>query len=227
MKIVIGHLYYDLMNLYGENGNIKVLEYQLKHQKVDVDIKKLSIDDEINFDELDLIYIGSGTENNKNIVLKDLLKYKEQIKEYYKKNKFLFITGNAIELFGQYIIDKDKNVCEGLNLFSYYAKENEKRNVKEVVAKACFLTDKVIGFINNQSDIYDKKNNKLDGYGIYKKHFYGTYILGPILARNPEFLEYILRRIIKNKKPKFKFKPINTLLDEEAYLDYIAFKNNI
>ncbi len=227
MKVIIGHLYYDLMNLYGENGNIKVLEYQLKNQKVDVEIRKLSIDDEINFNELDLIYIGSGTENNKSIVLNDLLKYKEQIKDYYQKNKFFLITGNAIELFGKYFIDKQKNTYDCLSLFSYYAKECEKRNVKEVVANASFLTDKIIGFMNNQGDIYDKKNNKLDGYGIYKKHFYGTYILGPILARNPEFLEYILRRIIKSKKPKFKFKPLNTSLDEEAYLDYITFKNNI
>ena len=44
MKLVIGHLYYDLMNLYGENGNIKVLEYQLKKQGIDIDKKKVLID---------------------------------------------------------------------------------------------------------------------------------------------------------------------------------------
>ena len=58
MKLVIGHLYYDLMNLYGENGNIKVLEYQLKNQGINVEVKKLSLDDKIDFDKLDLIYIG-------------------------------------------------------------------------------------------------------------------------------------------------------------------------
>lgn len=64
MEITIGHLYYDLMNLYGEIGNIKVLTYHLKNQGIKVNIKNLSIDDDINFDELDLIYIGSGTNNN-------------------------------------------------------------------------------------------------------------------------------------------------------------------
>ena len=76
MEITIGHLYYDLMNLYGEIGNIKVLTYHLKNQGIKVNIKNLSIDDNINFDELDLIYIGSGTNNNQLLVLNDILKYK-------------------------------------------------------------------------------------------------------------------------------------------------------
>lgn len=70
MEITIGHLYYDLMNLYGEIGNIKVLTYHLKNQGIKVNIKNLSIDDDINFDELDLIYIGSGTNNNSIISFK-------------------------------------------------------------------------------------------------------------------------------------------------------------
>ena len=96
MKLVIGHLYYDLMNLYGENGNIKVLEYHLKNQGIKVEVKKLSLDDKIDFENLDLIYIGCGTEKNRNIVLKDLLKYKKEIKEYFKENKFFLVTGNAL-----------------------------------------------------------------------------------------------------------------------------------
>ena len=49
MKITILHLYYDLMNLYGESGNVKALKKQLEDQGVDVSIKFLTIDDELNF----------------------------------------------------------------------------------------------------------------------------------------------------------------------------------
>ena len=96
MEITIGHLYYDLMNLYGESGNIKVLTYQLEKQNIKVNVKKLSIKDEINFDELDLIYIGSGTLNNQKLVLNDILKYKNDIYKYYNNNKFFLITGKSI-----------------------------------------------------------------------------------------------------------------------------------
>ena len=226
MKLIIGHLYYDLMNLYGDSGNIKVLEYHLKEQKIDYEVKKLSIDDKISFKDLDLIYIGSGTENNRNIVLKDLLKYEEDIKKYYQNNKFFLITGNAIQLFGTYILDNKKIVHKGLNLFSYYTKE-EKRIVKEVSTNAKFFNDKILGFVNYQGNLYNKNNKIIDNYGIYKKNFYGTILLGPVLARNPEFLNYFLTNLIQSKNKRFKVKKINTVFDEEAYLDYIAFKNNI
>lgn len=226
MKLIIGHLYYDLMNLYGENGNIKVLEYHLKNQKVDYEIKKLSINNKINFDELDLIYIGSGTEKNRNLVMKDLTKYKDEIRKAYKDNKFFLITGNAIEMFGKYLIDKNQNIHEGANLFNYFVKD-EKRTVGEVFTKAHFLKDNVLGFLNHQGKIYINDKKKLDGYGIYKKNFYGTYILGPILARNPEFLEYFLKKLLKSKNKNFRLKGINRELDDEAYLDYVIFKKNI
>ena len=61
MEIKIAHLYYDLMNLYGENGNIKALKKQLEHQGISTKILFLTIDDTLNFDEYDVVYIGAGT----------------------------------------------------------------------------------------------------------------------------------------------------------------------
>ena len=225
MKLVIGHLYYDLMNLYGENGNIKVLEYHLKNQGINVEVKKLSLDDKIDFSGIDLIYIGCGTERNRDIVLKDLLKYKKEIKNCFNENKFFLITGNALSLFGKYIEDLDNNKTKTLNIFDLHTKCEQTRTVKEVNTNCTFLKDNLLGFINTSDNIYDK-NNKLIEYGIYKNNFYGTYLLGPILARNPEFMEYFITNLVLFKDNKFKLKPFNKELDEEAYLDYIAFKNS-
>lgn len=224
MNIVVGHLYYDLMNLYGDNGNIKVLKYNLEKQGINVTIKKLSLDDKIEFNKLDMIYMGSGTEENRKIVLNDILKYKNNINKFYKDNKFLLVTGNSLSLFGNYIIDKDGNKKDALKLFNFYTKEEEERDVKEVNVPCTFLKDNLLGFINKQDNMY--KNDKILEYGIYKNNFYGTYILGPILARNPEITEYFIKNLIKAKDKDFIFKDFNTSLDEEAYLDYIAFKNS-
>ena len=225
MEITIGHLYYDLMNLYGEIGNIKVLTYHLKNQGIKVNIKNLSIDDNINFDELDLIYIGSGTNNNQLLVLNDILKYKEDINKYYNNNKFFLITGNAIELFGEQIIDIDNNVHEGLKLFDYYTKENKKRIVNEVYIPSLFTKDNILGFNNHFGSIY-KDNIKLDNKFIFNNNFYGTYTLG-LLPRNPSFTKYFIKQLIINKNKKFKIKDFNFKLDKKAYTDFIAFKSNI
>lgn len=225
MEITIGHLYYDLMNLYGEIGNIKVLTYHLKNQGIKVNIKNLSIDDDINFDELDLIYIGSGTNNNQLLVLNDILKYKEDIHKYYNDNKFFLITGNAIELFGEQIIDIDNNVHEGLKLFDYYTKENKKRIVNEVYIPSLFTKDNILGFNNHFGSIYND-NIKLDNKFIFNNNFYGTYTLG-LLPRNPSFTKYFIKQLIINKNKKFKIKDFNFKLDKKAYTDFIAFKSNI
>ena len=225
MEITIGHLYYDLMNLYGEIGNIKVLTYHLKNQGIKVNIKNLSIDDNINFDELDLIYIGSGTNNNQLLVLNDILKYKEDIHKYYNDNKFFLITGNAIELFGEQIIDIDNNVHEGLKLFDYYKKENKKRIVNEVYIPSLFTKENILGFNNHFGSIY-KDNIKLDNKFIFNNNFYGTYTLG-LLPRNPSFTKYFIKQLIINKNKKFKIKDFNFKLDKKAYTDFITFKSNI
>ena len=108
MKITIGYLYYDLLNLYGDSGNIKALKYHLEEQGVKVDIKNISLNDEKKFDDLDLIYIGSGTNDNLMVALEDLKKDKKNLEKYIKDNKIIIATGNSVELFGNYIVTKEK-----------------------------------------------------------------------------------------------------------------------
>jgi len=48
-KIRIAHLYYDLMNLYGESGNIMALVKGFDNQDMDTEVIKLSINDRIDF----------------------------------------------------------------------------------------------------------------------------------------------------------------------------------
>ena len=76
MSITIAHLYYDLLNLYGENGNVKIIKQQLEDQGIKVTVKFLTIDDELKFNDYDIVYIGMGTEENQLTCLKHLRKYK-------------------------------------------------------------------------------------------------------------------------------------------------------
>ena len=87
MKITIGYLYYDLLNLYGDSGNIKTLLYHLKEQDIDVNVKYMTIGDEKDLSDVDMLYVGSGTENNILLALEDLKKDEKKLKEYIKNNK--------------------------------------------------------------------------------------------------------------------------------------------
>ncbi|MDD4643499.1 MAG: glutamine amidotransferase, partial [Bacilli bacterium] len=92
MKLTIAHLYYDLLNLYGENGNVKVLKKQLENQGINVTVKFVTVDDDLEFDKYDLVYIGAGTEQNQKIALNHLLKYKDNIKDMIENNKVFLVT---------------------------------------------------------------------------------------------------------------------------------------
>ena len=92
------HLYPELMNLYGEYGNVLVLKKHLEDQGLEVTIDRKDVEESIDFDRYDMIYMGSGTEKNQLIALKDLLKYKYYFKKAVDDGKVILFTGNAMDL---------------------------------------------------------------------------------------------------------------------------------
>ncbi len=231
--IRIAHLYYDLMNLYGDNGNIKAIKYQLENQGIKTIVDFLTIGDNIDFDKYDLIYLGPGTYDNQKIVLKDLTKYQKNIKRFIDDDKFVIATGNALELFGKSIKPLNGKKIKTLNIFEFESEETDLRLVGETVATCNSLKKEIIGFQNQNSIITKLKNpwfelSKGIGSninsnieGINYKNFYGTYMIGPILVRNSELLELICKKLVLQKNKTFKFKNFNTTLENKAYNEYI------
>lgn len=229
--IKIAHLYYDLMNLYGESGNILALTTALKRQGVKYTVTEVTKKDKIEFSKYDIFYMGMGTEKNQNIVLNDILKYKKEIQKVIKKKVFI-MTGNSYELFGLKINDTD-----ALGIFDFESKKEEKRIVKEQVYKTSFLNSPVIGFqnrgsINNNEEnhlfeiIDGNGNNNISTYeGIHINNFYGTYTVGPLLVRNPHLLDKILKDYLESCK--YTYKEIKDTPEYKAYDKYLEnFKIN-
>ena len=102
-KIKIAHLYYDLMNLYGESGNIMALVNGFEAQNMYTEVVNLTVGDKIDFNKYDIYYMGCGSENNQEKVIKDIIKYKEKIKNAISDGKHFIFTGNSYELLGKYI----------------------------------------------------------------------------------------------------------------------------
>ena len=212
----IAYLYYDFLNLYGESGNIKIISNILKYNKIKHEILYLSLDDELEFDKYDLVYIGSGTEDNLLIALKHLSKYKNDIKKYIDDNKFMLVTGNSVDMFGKKIDDN-----KALNIFEYEVTKG-KRKMEEVYINGNIIKNKILGFINNNSYVDKLEYPLFENEGIKYKNFYGTYILGPILVRNPMFVKYFLDNLT-NKKLKYDLK-----LETKAYKEFVKnFKEEV
>lgn len=223
--IKIVHLYYDLMNLYGEQGNILALTTAFKRQGVKTKVDLLTKDDKMDLSKYDIIYMGCGNEASQEIVRKDILKHKKAL-EKALKSATVIATGNAWELFGKNIEEK-----EALGIFDYSSTLVSTRIINEQINKVYFLDKPIIGFqnrgsINNntENDLFEVINGcgnteSVKVEGIRVNDFYGTYMIGPLLIRNPHLTDYIVKKILdKNNIP---YKEILDTTDYDAYNEFI------
>ena len=212
-SIKILHLYYDLMNLTGDNGNIVAIEDYLINEGCKYEIDRLSITDKIDFGKYNLIYIGNGSRESQELARQDILKYKYQLKKVFKE-KLIIATGNAMELFGSTIDNK-----ECLNLLPFKTMYLKDYIVEEKIVDTEFINKPVISFINRNSEAKIKSHYFLNQDGIHVDNFYGTYTLGPLLIRNPYLLNKFMEILFKMNDMKITsdYKNVDIL----AYNEYI------
>jgi len=212
MNIRILHLYSDFMNLYGEYGNVRLLTKALADKGYDVSLEKKTVTDtDINFESYDFIYCGAGTESKRTFALNHLKNFKDSLKSAFESNKVMLFTGNAWEMLGKSVETADGKTLEGIGLFDFTVKEqNTRRLTGDIKAKADFLENELIGFINKCSAVsgvssplftltMKPESFAFETEGIKEKNFFGTQIVGPVLVKNPDLCEYIAELIIKNK----------------------------
>lgn len=207
MKIL--HLYHDIMNLYGDYANITAVKKLMEHNQVEVTVDRLTIGDEVCFADYDFIYIGSGTEKNMKVVLGDLRRYEDDLIACIGSGKVMLMTGNAFEMLGSTITDCDGKEYEGVGIFDFTVKEqNRTRLVGDAVFDCPFLDSPAVGFINKCSEIVGIAEpmftvrmglgNSSDdrGEGVRLNNLFCTHLTGPVLVKNPHFLTYLYALIV-------------------------------
>ena len=199
--IKIANIYDDLLNLYGDTGNAKALAYHLRETGEEVILDKIKFGDKINFREYNMIFIGSGTENNLRLALEDILKYKNDIIEYKSKGGFLIAAGNSIELFGK----------SALEIFDYTVTYSDERTVGDVCIKTPLFDTEIIGFENHRGVIDRDEKIILDG------NFMLTYTIGPLLVRNPRLTVYIIRKMLAETNSPCSPSKADYTFEEKAY----------
>ena len=189
--MVIAHLYKDLLNLYGNDGNTKILKSKLEQMGYEVVAEEPTIGDEMHFDQYDLVFIGSGTEGNQELALKDILRYKNDIESAIDRGVVFLAMGNALDLFGKELIGENGDVTAALGVLPFRSKwVNRIKN--DVRRYSSFIDGEILGFENHNYVMIDDNNSIADSQEVVKNNYFGSYIEGPILVRNPDFLKKII-----------------------------------
>lgn len=206
MGLVIEELYPEVCNLFGDSGNMRYLKLCLpeaKYIQTGLNDKPYFADNDVN-----MIYMGSMTENTQVHVIERLRPYKSRIEELIENNIIFLMTGNSHEVFGKRITDVDGTIVECLDINDFYAERNMMKRFSglvlgnyediEIAAFRAQFTEGFIGeglndFVNMTKGVPMNKKSFTEGY--VKNNFYGTYLLGPLLVLNPYFTKKIINKL--------------------------------
>ena len=195
-------LYPELTTLYGDGGNMLLFKQCCN----DAVFRETGLEEIPWFvsEDVDFICIGSMSEPKQLLVREKLRPHKERIIELIEKGTVFLVTGNALELFGQYIEDRKERI-EMLGIFDYHAQRNLDKRLNYIVL-AQYEELPVVAVKSQFSQIYgldehhfmkvikglgDNEGSEYEG--IHYRNFFGTYCLGPLLVYNPQFTRSLLK----------------------------------
>ena len=213
-ELRIAHLYGNLMNTYGDNGNILMLKYVAEKLGAHVTVDIVSLKDRFDPDTYDIAFFGGGQDYEQTIVSEDLPDKKEDIERFIDEDGVVLAICGGFQLLGQYYIEASGKRIEGLAIMGHYTLNQENnRYIGDIKIHNEEFNETYYGFENHQGRtilaedekplgkvIYGNGNNKEDGgEGVHYKNVFGSYFHGPILSRNANLAYRLVTTALKKK----------------------------
>lgn len=211
MKLTIGHLYPDLLNLYGDRGNIQCFRKRLEWRRIEAEVIPFLSGDKIDFSCLDIVLLGGGSDREQELVCGYLKDIRDDFKQYVEKGGVVLAVCGGYQLLGKYYKTQTKTI-EGLAILDITTEWEPERLVKNIILDSPLFDMPVVGFENHGGRTYIGKHTPLgkvffgygntgkSGYeGVVYKNVIATYLHGPLLPKNPQVCDYLLERALKRK----------------------------
>ena len=233
MELKILWMYHDLMDLYGDKGNIETLRYRASKRGINVVVDTCTLQEERNIEDYDIFFLGGGADKEQTLIYKDLLTRKESIlKAKESGTAFLLICG-GYQLFGQYYLDQDGKKIDGLSIYDYYTESSDRdhRCIGNIIVEAK-IGDKqvtVVGFENHGGQTKAVSNpfgKVIVGHGnTYKGGYEGymdaktiaTYMHGPLLPKNPAIADEVILRGLNRRYVVEHLETLQDILENAAH----------
>ncbi len=232
LQLTIGYLYGDLMNIYGDTGNIITLYQRGEWRDIEIRVKNISIGDKLNSKEVDLYFFGGGQDQAQSLVADDLTstEKRETIKQDIEKGIPLLSICGGYQLLGEYYAPFDSKKLEGVGLFPVFTEASNDRMIGNIIIQTEF--GKLIGFENHSGKTHLKPGAKplgkvLKGFGnngsdqtegcVYKNAI-GCYMHGSLLPKNPILADWLLSRALETKYgQKMDLAPLGDTLEIQSH----------
>ncbi len=226
MKVVIYHLFPDLLNLYGDFGNIIAIKHHLESLNVEVIYKKILNVKDFNKDECSFILIGGGSNREQSIATKHLQVIKEDLKILIDNNIPLLAICGGYQFLGKSYICLDGTKLEGLGIFDITTKASRVRMVGDIIVNT--PQGEIIGFENHSGETfhnYETLGDVVIGYGNTQEkiqegfkfnNVVGTYMHGPILPKNSLLIKWFIEKICEYSNLDVDFSKLDFKMEDNA-----------
>ncbi|MCL4370673.1 MAG: glutamine amidotransferase [Chloroflexi bacterium] len=239
MRLVIGHVYPEWMNLYGDRGNIIVLAQRARWRGMDVEVRNIQLHDQID-GECDLFFIGGGQDREQLAICKDLEVNKgPALKELVGEGRVLLTVCGGYQLMGQYYRTGDGTVLPGISLMDAWTVAGDRRCIGDVIVESPLSGDRrtLVGFENHSGKTYlgpaaqplgkvmfGNGNNGEDRFeGAVQGTVYGTYLHGSLLPKNPWLADHLITQALRRRYGDgAQLAPLDDAIEERAHQAIIA-----
>ena len=211
-RIKIVHLYPELLNLYGDVGNVAVLEKRCAWRGIEVEVAAVRYGGRVRLADADLVYLGSGTDREQRAAHGQLLAARGELRSYVEDGGAMLAACGGFELVGESLVLEGERV-DGLGLVDARVAGTGERLVGNVLLEAGICDEPVVGYENHAGRmslgagvepfgrvVRGNGNDGVSGSeGCVHRSLLGTYLHGPLLPKNPGVADWLLVRALERK----------------------------
>ena len=236
VRIRVGHLYPDYLNIYADRGNIAVLARRAGLRGHELDVTPISVGDEVRPGEHDLLYIGGGQDREQALIAPDLAAKGAAIEAAVSSGAALLAVCGGYQLLGRGYLGRHGDSMPGIGLFPHETVAGERRMIGDVLLETELVPGErrtIAGFENHAGRTRldpgaEPLGRVLAGFGNDGESGYegarvgraiGTYLHGPLLQRNAWLADWLLAQALAHATDGDppELEPLGDELEERAH----------
>lgn len=215
--VVIAHLMPDLLNLYGDGGNVRVLQQRLTWRGIPVEVRRVHYGESVNLDEVDLVFMGGGPDREQKLASEQLAAMGDDLRAYVEADGPLLAICGGYQILGKQWLWGDELV-PGLAVIDMETRRpgtSADRLIDNMVLESPLASHPVVGYENHAGRTYlgtgvegfgrvvsscghgNNDDDKVEGARY--RNVVGTYSHGPLLSKNPEVADWLLARALERQ----------------------------
>lgn len=203
----ICHLYPDLLNLYGDRGNVFAFMRRCQWRGIEIRLHSISLTQDIDFKAMDFLFLGGGSDREQNLMARDLEARTQGLARAVEDGLVVLAICGGYQLMGKYYLTLEGDKIPGLGILELYTKAGTKRLIGNVAVEVSLggKSHRLVGFENHSGRTYlegtaplgrvlsGHGNNGEDRLeGANHKNVFCSYLHGPLLPKNPFLTDHLI-----------------------------------